>query len=270
MLLGADAREPLGATVDDERHVGQRLDVVDRRRHPEDALLGGERRLHARIGALAFERLHQGRLLAADVRASTGVHDQVGREVRAQDVLAQVAAGVRLVDRRLYVVDVVVVLAADVEVARLDRHRVARERDPLDHQVRVVLEDLPVLERARLGLVAVAAQVARLLIDGRHKAPLQAGREAGAAAALQARRLDLVRQAGRVELAVAHDGFERVVALIGFVDLHLVEVLDRRQDDALVRAPVARLGLSGEKRGSVGHGFGRVQWGRTEARIKSG
>ena len=174
-----------------------------------------------------------------------------------EDVLAEVALRVGLVHGLLDVVDVVDVLAADVEVARLDRHRVARERDPLDHQVRVVLEDLAVLERARLGLVAVAAEVARLLgVDGRHEAPLQAGREARTAAAAQAAGLDLVGQALRVELAVLDDGAEGVVAAVLLVDVDLVEVLDGRQDDALVAAPVAGLGLPGEEGVGVGHVVG--------------
>ncbi len=64
----ADRLEPVDAAVDDVRHAGQRLDVVDDRRLAERALDGRERRLDPRPGPLAFQALDQPRLLAADVR----------------------------------------------------------------------------------------------------------------------------------------------------------------------------------------------------------
>ena len=53
-------------------------------------------------------------------------------------------------------------LAADVDEAELGADGVAGDGHALDQQVRVVLHDLPVLERARLALVGVADQVDRL------------------------------------------------------------------------------------------------------------
>src|SRR5262249_12671429 len=60
--------EPVGAAVDDVRHAGQRLDVVDDRRLAEGPFDGRERRFDPRPGALAFEAFDQTRFLAADVR----------------------------------------------------------------------------------------------------------------------------------------------------------------------------------------------------------
>jgi hypothetical protein len=51
------------------RHVGQRLDVVDDGRLAEQPDLDRERRLVARLAALALDRFEQGGLLAADVGA---------------------------------------------------------------------------------------------------------------------------------------------------------------------------------------------------------
>jgi hypothetical protein len=51
--------------------------------------------------------------------------------------------------------------------------------------VRVVAQDVAVLEGARLALVGVADDVLLRRETARHEAPLQAGREAGAAAAAQ-------------------------------------------------------------------------------------
>ena len=47
---------------------------------------------------------------------------------------------------------------------------------PFDHLVRVVLEQVAVLEAARLGLVGVADDEALAVVDGRHERPLEAGR----------------------------------------------------------------------------------------------
>ncbi len=56
-----------------------------------EALVGRERRLQARVAALAFKRVEQPGLLAADVGAGSTVHDQRERVSRAEDVLADVA-----------------------------------------------------------------------------------------------------------------------------------------------------------------------------------
>src|SRR5262249_8000186 len=94
----ADRLEPLVALVDDVRHAGERLDVVDDRRLAEGALDGGKGRFDARPGALAFETLDQAGLLAADVGAGATVEVYVEVEAAAEDVLAQQAMLVRLGD----------------------------------------------------------------------------------------------------------------------------------------------------------------------------
>jgi hypothetical protein len=58
------------------------------------------RGLEARVAAAALQRVEQRRLLAADVRAGAGVHHDVEVEARAEDVLAEVALGVGLLDGR--------------------------------------------------------------------------------------------------------------------------------------------------------------------------
>src|SRR5690606_6121303 len=79
--------------------------------------------------------------------------------------------------------------------ARVDRVRA--DRTPLDEGVRRPAHDLAVLERAGLRLVGVAAQVVLLAVV-LHERPLDARREAGAAAAAQAALLDDVLDLDRV------------------------------------------------------------------------
>ena len=187
------------AHAQDHRDVHQRLDVVDQRRAAVQALDGRERRLQARVAALALERVEQRGLLAADVGAGAAVHDEVDRVVGAEDVLAEVAGRARLGHRRVEHVGLVGVLAADEDERLVGADRVGADDDPLDEQMRVLLHQLAVLERAGLGLVGVADEVLvhRPLGDEGH---LLAHREAGAAAAADARVEHLLQHVGRVHL----------------------------------------------------------------------
>jgi hypothetical protein len=88
--------------------------------------------------------------------------------------------------------------------------------------VRVEHQDVAVLAGARLALVGVADQVLLARELARHEAPLQAGREARAAAAAQAGGLDLgdhliLRQAFAAILA--QDLAQGLVAAARFVVL---------------------------------------------------
>ena len=64
VLLRPERREPLGAVRDDQRHVAQRLDVVDRGRAVAvEADDGRKRRLVARLRALALRAIRAARSL---------------------------------------------------------------------------------------------------------------------------------------------------------------------------------------------------------------
>ncbi len=73
----------------------------------------------------------------------------------------------------------------DEHPAFLGADRDHPEQQPLQHQVRLLGEDLPVLERARLGFVGVADRVLRLSGLRRDQLPLTAGGEPGPAHAAQ-------------------------------------------------------------------------------------
>ena len=167
------------------------LDVVDGGRRAVEADVGRERRLQPRHALLALEALQQRRLLAADVGAGAVVDDEV--EVPAVDVvLADQLGRVGLGDGRLEPLALADELAAHVDVAGVRAHGEGGEQRALDQQVRIVPHDLAVLAGAGLGLVRVDHEIAGPGIALGHERPLEAGREAGAAAAAQARVLDLV------------------------------------------------------------------------------
>ena len=96
------------------------------------------------------------------------------------------------VDRGLQVLALADELAADVDEAGVRAHGEGGEQRALDQQMRIVPHDLAVLAGAGLALVGVDDEIGRARIGLGHERPLEARREAGAAAAAQARGLDLV------------------------------------------------------------------------------
>ena len=160
--LGAELGELGAAVVDDPRQVGERLDVVDDGGLQVEALGGGEeRRLEARHAAVALEALDERGLLAHDVGAGAPVEHDVDGEVGAEDVLADVAGGVGVVERLGDALLGQGHLAAHVEERLGGADRVAGDEHALDELVRVLLHEEPVLVGAGLGLVAVHHEVAR-------------------------------------------------------------------------------------------------------------
>ncbi len=97
--LGADRGVGLAADLEDERDVDERLDVVHDGRLAEQPDLDRERRLVARLAALALDRFEERRLLAADVGAGAAAELDVEREAGAQDVRAEEAGRAGGVDR---------------------------------------------------------------------------------------------------------------------------------------------------------------------------
>src|SRR6266568_980973 len=176
-LLGPELGVLGAAHVDDRRHGGQRLHVVEQRRPAPRALDGGEGGTRARLRALALERLEQRRLLAADLRAVAAVDADVERVLLAHRLRPEIALVARLADRLHQHPVRLVVLAADVDPCLVGADRVGRDHDALEHHVRRVLEDVAVLRRARLRLVRVDDDVLRLRRVALDEAPLHAGRE---------------------------------------------------------------------------------------------
>ena len=199
--------ERLAALEHDERHVGQRLDVVDDGRLAEQADLDRERRLVARLAALALDRFEERRLLAADVRAGAAPELDVEGEARAEDVRTEEAGGARRTDR-------------------------PRSRAPPPPGTRRGCRGSPSRRRWRsaamviastvangspssrtrslnvpgLRLVGVADEVVRLGGLGRDGGPLATGRERGTAAAHQLRGGDLRDDRIRADLDGARQG----------------------------------------------------------------
>src|SRR5690606_12757833 len=189
-LLGPERTVPLGAVPDDVRDRADRLDVVDRGRHPEGADRGRERRLDPGLAPPALERVHEPCLLAADVGARAEMERHVDPDAGTEDVLSDQPGRVRFLDGPAEDLRRFEELATDVDVDVLRPDRVGGNQRALDELVRRPPDQLTVLEGARLGFVRVDQEVVRLAVVLRHEAPLHAGREARAAAAAQPALLD--------------------------------------------------------------------------------
>ena len=109
---------------DDVRHVEQRLDVVHHSRLAVQTDLDRERRLVARLAAVALDRLEQRRLLAAHVRAGADAELDLDPDVRLVDRVLQALVGER-------------VLGADVDEGALAAGRERGDRDRLDQPERI-------------------------------------------------------------------------------------------------------------------------------------
>ena len=267
------------------------FDVVDGRRAAVEAHIGRERRLQPRQALLALEAFEQRRLLAADIGAGAVVDVAVER-VAVDVVLADQPRLVGLVDGALQRLALADVFAADVDVGGVRPHGEGGDEAALDEEMRIVPHDLPVLAGAGLRLVGVDDEVVRPPVRLlRHERPFQAGREAGAAAAAQARLLHLVDdpvaalveeelgfvpgpaparglEARRVE---AVEVGEDAVAVVQHRSAYLGSVRGLRPD-RLRRSPLALRRLaafggsgaaerSGDRRGALGVGRGRPSSG---------
>ena len=177
----------------------KRLDVVHDGGLAVQPLDRGERRLEPGLPPQALERLDQRRLLSADVGAGTAMHDDVAVEAAAQDVPADVPGGSRLLHRLLETKPLVVVLAPDIDERDVHLERIRSDQESLDELVRAFIDEVPVLETSRLGLIGVAAQVAREHVLGQ-EGPFHPGRESSPSPASDVAGLDLGDQRLRREL----------------------------------------------------------------------
>ena len=148
----------LGALGQDDRHGGQRDDVVDDRRLAEQALVRRQRRLGAHLAALALQAVEQRGLLAADIGAGADALLDIER-MREPSTSRRAAVAPRDVERRVERGDRVRIFRADVDVALGRADREAGDRHALDQHERIAFHQHAVGEGAGIALVGVADDV---------------------------------------------------------------------------------------------------------------
>ncbi len=158
------------------------------------AALGRERRPRVHRAAQALERAQQRGLLAHHVGAGALLDLHVEGEAAAVDVVAELALGVRLLDRLAQDRGRVRVLRAHQDQAVPGADRVAGQRHALQQQPRALLHQVLVDVGAGVALVAVDHDQLLVALGVAGERPLLPGGEAGAAAAAQVGLRDLVQQ----------------------------------------------------------------------------
>ena len=223
----------LGAHGDDVLHMADRLHIVhDGRLHVEAKHGWKIRWLDAGVGAFALEGFQKAGFLAANVGAGTLVHIDVEVEAGAEDVFSEKTFGAGFLDGVPNDLGRFGKFAADVDVGEVDIRGEGGDGEAFDELVRVLVEDVAVLECAGLGFVAVDDDVVVLAIVVFDEAPLGTGGEARSATAAQVGGFDHVD-----DLAGLHgDGlFQGLVAAMGEVGLNVGRVAgfaDVSEDDA--------------------------------------
>jgi len=163
---------------------------------------------------------------------------QLEGELAAHDLVAQEIGGARLFQRFFEAVVVGENFTVDVVVTHGDAHGVSADGHAFDQGMRVVANNVAVLEGTRLAFVGIADEVFLARELARHEAPLQAGRETGAAAAAQGRCLQFGDDLFRGDLFF-QDAAQRAVAATVHIILQMpvlaVQVFqDQRSDVAIV------------------------------------
>jgi hypothetical protein len=126
---------------------------------PFDCREGG---LHARMTAESFQTRKQSRLFATFVCACTSMDNHLEVRVGAKDALAQESLCLGFLYSFHQACIAKVVFTANIDKSKLCLNRIGTEDDPFDQLMGVILHDHAILEGARLRLVGVHHQIARL------------------------------------------------------------------------------------------------------------
>ena len=190
----AKSRILRAAHRNDMLHVTERFDVVhDGRTHVEAQRCGEVRRFDPRIRALAFERFDQPRFLTANVGAGAAMNEDFHIKMGTENILTQKFLLPRFLDGALEDLRALGKFAPYIYVSGVDIEGITGNQDTLEQLVRILVNDVAVLERSGFRFVRVANQIHRLLLVRFDKAPLHPGRETGATASAQRRSLNLVK-----------------------------------------------------------------------------
>src|SRR6185369_12090417 len=165
----------------------KRFGVVDRRGFAIEPVAGGKRRLETRHALFSLQRLQQRGFLSTDVGSPAVMRVQFKTEFRSEDPVAQKTCVARFLERLLEALVRVPDFPVYVVVAHADTHRIRCYDHAFDDDMRVVTQDVAILERAGLAFVGVADEI---FLPGKrtgHEAPFQSGWKTGATATAQRR-----------------------------------------------------------------------------------
>ena len=233
-LFRAVLTEGRGTVGDDAGDVGKGFHVVENRGLFPQTLLGGEGRTHAGHASLAFDGAHEGGFFTAHEGAGALLDLQMEAEVRAENVVADEAEGFGFGKGDAEALDGKRIFGAHVHVAFGGSGGPCADEHAFDHGVGIAFKDGSVHERAGIAFVGVAEHVLGFGLFGSHELPLEAGGEACAAAAAQARGVHFFQRG----FAAHADGLgNALIAAVGdvFKNVFRVDAAAVAQHEALLQ-----------------------------------
>ena len=183
--------EPGRAAGDDRRDVVPRLNIVDVGGTPPESLLRGKWRPGPGPSRFAFQGRDQGCFFPADESAGSLDHFYVELESTSQDVVAEHAIFMGLLNRTVQPMHGQGILGADVNDALGRTHDVAADDHAFQQRVGIALDLVAVHVSAGIALVRIADDVLAIGLSLIKELPLVAREISGAAPAAQFRCLDL-------------------------------------------------------------------------------
>src|ERR1035437_3686651 len=185
-IFRSDARVGGSSGENNFRNVDQCFDVIHDGRLPEQALLRWKRRLIPGLTAIAFYRIKQRGLFAADVRAGATAQLDVEAKAAAANVIAEESLCAGKKNGLLKALGGQRIFSANVNVTPLRADGKGGDGHPFEDGERIALQHHVGFKSPGLGFIGVADAVARTgpRVD---PFPFFAGGKSGAAAADQAR-----------------------------------------------------------------------------------
>src|SRR5207245_10623705 len=184
------------------------------------------------VRARAFEPFDQPPFLTANVGAGAAMNEDFDVKVGAENILTQRLLRPRLLDGALEDFCALGKLAPYIYVSGVDIEGVTGNQDALEQLVRILMNNVTILESARLRLVGIANQIHRLLLVRFNKAPLHPGWETSTTTSAQRRSLNLVKNVGRRH---GNGFFQLLVAAIIDVTINVGRPI--RPDDIFEHEP---------------------------------
>ena len=145
---------------------------------------------------------------------------QLERILGAKDLRAQIARIARFTQCFLEALVLSPRFAVNIVVADRNTHGIGGDRHAFDDDVRVVAQDVAILERAGLAFVRIADQILLPSVLLRHEAPFEPGREPRTPATTQ-RGLFHFRNHSVWRQLIAENFAQRLIAAARFVTLQV-------------------------------------------------
>ena len=140
----------------DVRDGSKRFDVVDRGRPVVEPVGNGEGRAVSRKRMFSLQAVEQRSFFAADVGARAAPDTEAEPHSRAEDIVSDKSARFGCCNRAFEDVLDLGILVAEIDDAKFRAGRARSNDHPLDHCMRVMLQQCPVLEATRFAFVGIA------------------------------------------------------------------------------------------------------------------